>query len=192
MTKERCAARHCTRPERSRKANPDCPDMSSYWTTSPAPQKWHCMRAADMPAVAAGPIVYISTRALKRAAAGRRVIASADTCAAAPACQCVAIPMDGQYVTRRTRRFAHVSRCFAHVSRMFRNFHTGHFACFAHVSRCFAHVSRLSHWAFRMFRTCFAHVSRLSHWAFRTFRACFAALRTYFAGFTPAITHISP
>ena len=70
--------------------------------------------------------------------------------------------MDGQYVTRRTRRFAHVSRCFAHVSRMFRNFHTGHFACFAHVSRCFAHVSRLSHWAFRMFRTCFAHVSRLS------------------------------
>jgi hypothetical protein len=64
--------------------------------------------------------------------------------------------------------------------------------CFAMLRARFAHVSQLSHWAFRMFRTCFAHVSRLSHWAFRTFRACFAALRTYFAGFTPAITHISP
>ena len=87
--------------------------------------------------------------------------------------------MDGQYVTRGTRRFTHVSCIFRDVLRDSRRPLRTFRACFAHVSRCFA-VFREIRCGFAMFRTCFAHVSRDSRRALRTFRACF--FRACFAG----------
>ena len=52
------------------------------------------------------------------------------------------IPMDGRYVTRGTRRFAHVSRMVHDVSRDSRRALRMFRACFTHVSQCFAAVFR--------------------------------------------------
>jgi hypothetical protein len=90
--------------------------------------------------------------------------------------------MDGRYVTRGTRHFAHVSRCFArftqgitHVSRMFR-------ACFAMfrgitqdslMIRGFAMIRDILHTVSRTFREIpqgITHVSRM-------FRACFEGVK---------------
>ena len=125
--------------------------------------------------------------------------------------------MDGQYVTRGTRRFAgrfaKLRGRFADVSqvshRALRTYHT-YFTEFRGVSQTFreCHPSchtRFAHAVSRTFREChagchtrFAHVSRsyadisrvsrrLSH----TFRARLTKLRERFASVTPAVTYIS-
>ena len=68
------------------------------------------------------------------------------------------IPMDGHYVTRRTRRF------------------TGRFACFAGR---FAKVSRVSHRGVRTFHAPFTHLSqRFAHVSLASYLLVTASLRT--------------
>ena len=55
--KRRRAAWHCTRLLRPRTPYPGNPDMPSTQSVYPPPQKWYWIRAADVPSVAARPVL---------------------------------------------------------------------------------------------------------------------------------------
>ena len=60
--KRRRAAWHCTRLLRPRTPYPGNPDMPSTQSVYPPPQKWYWIRAADVPSVAARPVLGYYTR----------------------------------------------------------------------------------------------------------------------------------